>query len=264
MIILVYLGLGAIAGLLAGLFGIGGGLIMVPVLLLAFTAQGFPAEVLTHMAIATSLGTMIFTATSSIYSHHRQGGVCWSLFLPLACGMLIGAFAGVHTALQLSGYQLQSILGVFALLMALHLIMEVRPNKVRPMLNHSPLALAGTLIGWLSTIFGIGGGVLTVPLLVWRSLPIKQAVGTAAACSFPIALTGAFTNLVSSWEVPNLPSYSMGYIYLPAVMGMVITGTVAAHLGARLAYHLSSHILRRIFVVFLILVGLHMLLNSWH
>jgi uncharacterized protein len=264
MIILVYLSLGALSGLLAGLFGIGGGLIMVPVLVLAFTAQGFPAEVLTHMAIATSLGATIFTATSSIYSHHRQSGICWSLFLPLACGMLIGAFTGVHTALQLPGYQLQFLLGVFVLLMALHLMIEVRPKQVKSMFNHSPLALAGTLIGWISTIFGLGGGILTVPLLVWRSLPIKQAVGTAAACSFPIALTGAVTNVVVSWETPSLPSYSMGYIYLPAVLGVVITSTVAAHLGSRLAHHLPNHILQRIFIVFLILIGLHMLLNSWY
>jgi uncharacterized protein len=259
MIILVYLILGSIAGLLAGLFGIGGGLVMVPVLVLIFTVQGFPIEVLTHMAIATSLGTMVLTSASSIYSHYRQGGVNWPLFIPLACGMLIGAFAGVHTALQLSGYLLQSLLGAFMLLMALHLSLSLQLGQRRSMLSRSTLALAGILIGWVSAIFGIGGGTLTVPLLMWRSLPIKQAVGTAAACGFPIALAGACTNLVVGWNEPHLPTYSIGYIYLPAVAGMLITSTVTAHLGARLAHNLPSYILRRIFILLLVLVSLRLL-----
>src|SRR5690606_35894575 len=185
---LIYLVLGACAGVLAGLFGVGGGLIIVPVLVFSFTAQGFAPEVLAHLAVGTSLATIVFTSINSIREHHRRGAVRWPIFVWLSLGILVGGVFGALTASLLQGPLLQKIIGVFAICMAIQMGFDLRPKASREVPGKPGLTSAGGVIGWASAIIGIGGGSLTVPFLAWNSVPMQQAVATSAACGLPIAL----------------------------------------------------------------------------
>ncbi|KDE41120.1 Protein of unknown function DUF81 [Nitrincola lacisaponensis] len=262
MTLLLYLVLGAFAGVAAGLFGIGGGLLIVPVLIFTFAAQGFPVEVLTHMAVATSLATILVTSISSVRAHHKRGAVSWSLFRPLAVGILFGAVLGVNTAVLLPGPTLQLIFGVFALLVALQMGFNLQPPQSPAAPGTKELAGAGGVIGWASSIFGIGGGTLSVPYMTWRRQEMRVAVATSAACGLPIALMGTLTNVWLGWEQEALPEWTIGYVYLPAFLGIIISSAPCAKLGARWAHSLPQPVLKKCFAVFLLLVGLRFLFSN--
>lgn len=260
VLFLLYLALGALAGVLAGLFGIGGGLVIVPVLIFSFGLQGVSPEVAAHLAVGTSLATIIFTSVSSIRSHHARSGVRWDIFRPMVAGILVGAVLGAWTASLLSGAALELIIGVFVILVGLKMLLEVNPGPGRDVPGSGGLGGAGAAIGWASAIFGIGGGTLTVPFLSWCNLRMQQAVGTSAACGLPIAVAGAAANVVTGWGQPSLPEYSVGYIYLPAMLGIVLTSILFARFGAALAHRLDARLLKRIFALLLIVVGLRFLM----
>lgn len=257
----LYLVLGAIAGILAGLFGVGGGIIIVPVLVFSFTAQGFAPEVLTHLAVGTSLATIVFTSINSIREHNRRGAVQWNLFIWLAPGILAGAAVGGVTAALIQGPILQKIIGVFAICVALQLALNLTPKNPRPLPKRPELVAAGGIIGWASAIFGIGGGSVTVPFLVWRSVSIQQAVATSAACGFPIAFAGAVVFMSTGWHESQLPDWSLGFVYFPAVLGIALTSMFFARFGARLAHRLPPLLLKRLFALLLTAVGISFLLN---
>ena len=260
MELLLYLLLGAAAGVLAGLFGVGGGLIIVPVLVFSFAAQGMPAEILTHLAVGTSLATIVFTSINSALEHQRQGAVRWPLFRWLSLGILFGAALGALTAAAIEGGWLQKIIGVFALVIAAQMALDLKPRASRAVPGKPGLAAAGGVIGWASAIFGIGGGSLTVPFLVWRSVPMQQAVATSAACGLPIALAGALSFVATGWGNPQLPPWSVGFVYLPALVGIAVTSMFFARFGARLAHRLSPRLLKRLFALLLFSVGLSFLI----
>jgi uncharacterized protein len=257
---LLYMLLGAGAGVLAGLFGVGGGLIIVPVLVLSFTAQGFDPLVLTHMAVGTSLATIIFTSINSTLEHHRKGAVNWRIVGWMSVGILFGAVLGGLTAASIKGPLLQKLIGIFAILMALQMAFDLRPNATGKLPGKPGLLGAGGVIGWASAIFGIGGGSLTVPFLNWRSLPIQQAVATSAACGLPIALFSSLSFVLLGLQVERLPQWSLGYVYLPALLGIALVSMPFARVGARLAHRLSPRLLRRLFALLLLSVGLNFLL----
>ena len=177
---LIYLILGGFAGTLAGLFGVGGGMIIVPVLVYSFALQGFSPEVLTHMAVGTSLATIVFTSINAVRAHHRLGAVRWPLFVWMTLGIVVGSVLGALTAAYISGPALQKIIGVFAILVAAQMAFKLQPKAALDVPGKPTLTLAGGFIGWASAIFGIGGGSLTVPFLVWRSVPMQQAVATSS------------------------------------------------------------------------------------
>ncbi|WP_447588247.1 sulfite exporter TauE/SafE family protein [Aquipseudomonas campi] len=252
---LLYMVLGACAGILAGLFGVGGGLIIVPVLVFSFTAQGFDTSVLTHMAVGTSLATIIFTSINSVREHHRKGAVRWPIFAWLALGILLGAALGSLTASTIQGPYLQKIIGVFAIIIAIQMALDLKPKASRDVPGKVGLTAAGGVIGWASAIFGIGGGSLTVPFLTWRSVPMQQAVATSSACGLPIALASALSFMIIGWGKPNLPEWSLGFVYLPAMVGIALTSMFFARFGARLAHRLSPRLLKRLFALLLLCVG---------
>jgi len=258
---LLYLVLGACAGVLAGLFGVGGGIIIVPVLVYSFTLQGFDPLVLTHLAVGTSLATIIFTSINAVREHHRIGAVRWKIFAWLTVGILIGAGFGALTAKAIAGPHLQKIIGVFAVLVSLQLLMEFKPKPSRGVPGKAGLTVAGTFLGWASAIFGIGGGSLTVPFLVWRSVPMQQAVATSSACGLPIALASALSFMILGWHDPLLPAHSLGFIYLPALLGIALTSMFFARFGARLAHKLSPRLLKRLFAALLMCVGISFLVQ---
>ena len=254
MLILTYLLVGALAGLLAGLFGIGGGMVIVPVLVITFETLKFAPEVLTHMAVATSLATIAFTSISSVHTHHNKGAVDWDIVWKLSVGIIFGAVLGALSADSLSGAGLQIVIGVSALLMAAQMGLGLKPKPTRSLPETKGMVATGGVIGWASALFGIGGGSLTVPFLTWCNHPMQRSVATAAACGFPIALVGALSNIFIGWENIHLPETSFGYIYLPALVGIVLTSVPFARLGARLAHKLSAEKLKKLFAILLVLV----------
>lgn len=253
---ILYLVLGAAAGVLAGLFGVGGGLIIVPALVFSFTAQAISTEVLTHLAVGTSLATIVFTSINSIIAHNKKGAVRWQLFKWLALGILGGTALGAVTASYIQGPTLQKIIGVFAICIAIQMALDLKPKASGKEPSHGLLTGTGGIIGWASAIFGIGGGSLTVPFLVWRNVPMQQAVATSAACGLPIAIAGAFMFAATGWNNPSLPEWSLGFIYLPALLGIALTSMFFARIGAQLAHRLSPVLLKRLFAVFLLCVGI--------
>jgi len=260
MTFLLYLFLGAFAGTLAGLFGIGGGLIIVPALIFSFQLQGLPTQVLTHLALGTSLATIVVTSASSLRAHHSKGSVEWSLFLLLGSGILVGAWLGVYTATKMSGEVLQQLIGAFALLISVKMWCGFKVRKGTRIQSKVLWVASGTSIGWLSSLFGIGGGTVMVPYLRWSNICMTKAVGTSAACGLPIALTGAVANMVLGQNNALLPTLSTGYVYWPAFFGIVITSALFARFGASLAHRIPEERLQKSFALFLLLVGSQFLL----
>ncbi|MFV8781538.1 sulfite exporter TauE/SafE family protein [Microbulbifer sp. SA54] len=259
-VLLIYLLVGIGAGTIAGLFGVGGGLIIVPALVLVFTAQGIAPEILTHMAVGTSLATIIVTSISSIRTHHGKRAVDWNIVVAMAPGILVGSWLGGTTADWLSGAWLQLLIGVFAVGIALKMWRDgLRKEPLSTDGGRVPgkagLSLAGGFIGWASAIFGIGGGSLTVPFLSRCHVVMQRAVATSAACGLPIAVAGALSFAYQGWGNVQLPEWSSGYIYWPAFFGIVLTSAWFAKLGALLAHRLSPQLLKNCFGGLLFLIG---------
>jgi len=257
--LLIYLLVGSGAGLIAGLFGVGGGLVIVPVLATLFAARGFDATILMHLAIGTSLATIVLTSLSSIWAHHRRGAVRWPLVWQLLPGIVIGTALGALLANQLATAMLRSLFALFELLVALQMALAIRPDAQRQLPPLPGMVAAGSVIGGVSALMGIGGGTLTVPFLLWCRVVAQQAVATAAACGLPIAVAGTLSYVVVGWGKAALPAWSSGYLYWPALAGIAAASVLTAPIGARLAHHLDPQQLRRLFALFLALLGLYML-----
>lgn len=250
---LIYLLVGALAGLAAGLFGVGGGLVIVPALIFCFTLQGFSPEYLTQLAIGTSLAAMIITSLSSVRAHRLN--VQWRLFWLLSPGILLGAWLGVHVAGLLPGQYLQLVFGLFAVIVAVQIGCSAYPKPIRDVPMSAGVSIMGGGIGFISALLGIGGGTITVPYLTWRNIDMRHAIATSAACGLPIAMMGALFNGLIGAGREALPSFSTGFIYWPAFLGIVLTSTPFAIFGAMLAQHLPLLVLRRCFAVFLLVMG---------
>lgn len=258
--ILIYLALGAVAGLLAGLLGIGGGLIIVPVLLSVFSYSGFDASILMQMAIATSLSTIVFTSVVSTYAHYRHGVIIWRDISRLTPGIILGCVVGVIIADNISSSLLQSVFAVFEILVALQILFSTRVSGGANYHKTGILISGGLITGFLSALLGIGGGTITVPLLLWCGRTIKQAVANAAACGFPIAVTSAAFYIMNGLDETVLPESTWGYIYWPAMIFITLTSVLFAPIGAKLAHRLPVDILKKIFGLLLLLIGIRMLL----
>lgn len=258
-VLVAYLALGACAGTLAGLLGIGGGLVIVPVLFYLFQIQEFASEITMHLAIGSSLATVIFTAIASSYAHHRRGAVHWRAVAGLAPGIVLGALLGAMVADHLPTNKLRVFFGLFELVVAVQIGLGIIPAAKRKLPSRIGMAAAGSGIGSVSSILGIGGGTLTVPFLIWCNVAIREAIATSAACGLPIALAGTIGFMVTGWGNVFLPNGSSGYIYWPATLGIVVASTLFAPLGARLAHTLPIMALKRIFALLLIVIGLRML-----
>lgn len=256
---LLYPLLGVFAGLSAGLLGVGGGIIVVPVLIYSFTALGFSQEVLTHMAVGTSLATIIVTSTGSIYQHHRKGAVLWSVLTWFTLGLVAGALLGAKLADLLQGRVLQVLFGAFALVIAAQMIKGKTPKASRTLPGRAGLTGVGVLIGAVSAIFGIGGGSLSVPFFSWCNMKMQDAVGTSSAGGMPIAMAGAAGFVWTGWHHPQLPEMSVGYIYLPALLGIALTSVLFSQIGARWAHRLPAATLKKIFALLLAVVGVKLL-----
>lgn len=260
MVLITYLIAGTFAGLTAGLFGVGGGLVVVPILVFVFEMQGFDPLVLTHMAIATSLATIVFTSISSVLSHHQRGSVRWDVFKPTSIGIALGAVLGALTLVQIDGWLLRKMFGVFAVLVAAKMIWHSSRVSELALPNSRVLVFAGVFIAWFSSLFGIGGGTLSVPFFSRYQIEMKQIVGTAAACGLPIALFASLSNVLVGQQLEGRPEWSAGLIYLPALLGISVASVYFAKVGAQLAHRVPPDKLKLMFASFLLLVGIRFLL----
>lgn len=260
MIYLLFPLLGAVAGLLAGLFGIGGGLVMVPVLNFYFAGAGLgiPADSRMHFAIGTSLGVIIFTAVSSLRAHDRRGAVIWTAVRRLVPGVLAGGLLGALLADAMSNRLLQATFGLLVVVIALYIVLGYQPRAHRPLPGWPGCIAAGICIGAVSALAGIGGGIMTVPFMLWCTTPMRSAVGTAAACTLPVALAGAIGFVLMGWGMAEVP-LATGYVFWPAVLGIAITSVLMAPIGARLAHTLPVARLRQAFALVLVIVGIRMI-----
>ena len=261
-IILIYLAIGAVAGTVAGLFGVGGGTIIVPSLIFAFGLQGFSGEVATHMAIGTSLATIVITSISSVLAHNKKGAVRWDLFWRFTPGLCIGVWIGAYTAAQLTGKTLMLAFGIFSVIIAIQMGFKLQAKGGRDVPGLAGLTASGGIIGWLSALFGIGGGSLTVPFLSWCRVSIHEAIGTAAAGGLPIAFVGALGYVYEGWQRSQLPEWSAGFVYLPAFFGIILMSTLFAKLGAYLAHNLPPDKLKQIFAIMLFLIGVSFIIKA--
>jgi uncharacterized membrane protein YfcA len=260
-IILIYLGLGAAVGVLAGLLGVGGGLIIVPMVVFSLTWQGVPSEFLMHLALGTSLASIIFTSVSSFWAHHQRGAVHWTVVRRIVLGILVGTFLGSCLAAQMSNNLLKSVFVVFLYYMGFQMLTNQKPKPSRGLPGPLGMFAVGNGIGAVSALVGIGGGSLSVPFMVWCNMTVHDAIGTSAAIGFPIAVAGTVGYIVNGFQVPGLPAYSLGYVYLPALAGIVAASVFTAPLGVRLAHSLPVDKLKRVFALLLFLMGTKMLIG---
>lgn len=260
---LLYMALGAFAGLLAGLLGVGGGLVVVPMLTFLFTAQQMPAHFILHLALGTSLASIMFTSISSLRAHHSRGAVDWQVFRRVTPGILVGTFLGSWVAAQLSTRFLKGFFVLFLYYVAFQMLLNVKPKPSRQLPGAGGMFGAGSVIGGVSSLVGIGGGSMSVPLLVWCNVSLRNAIGTSSAIGFPIALAGAVGYVANGLFVKSLPSHTIGFVYLPALLGIAVVSILTAPFGARLAHNLPVPLLKKFFAFLLIVMGTKMVMGVW-
>lgn len=255
---LIYGCLGAVVGILAGLLGVGGGLVIVPMLVFAFGMQGVSPEITMHLALGTSLASIMFTSVSSFMAHHRRGAVHWTTVRRIVVGIFTGTFIGSCFASILSTNVLKGFFIVFLYFVSFQMLTNKKPKASRELPGRAGMFAAGNIIGFVSSLVGIGGGSLSVPFMVWCNISMHHAIGTSAAIGLPIAAAGTLGYLINGWGTAGLPDYAIGFIYLPALFGIAAISIITAPLGAKLAHSLPVGKLGKIFAVLLIMVATKM------
>jgi uncharacterized membrane protein YfcA len=260
---LAYLGIGFAVGFFAGLLGIGGGAVMVPMLVFVFAAQQLPAEHLLHMALGTAMASIMFTSVSSMRAHHAHGAVDWGIARSIAPGILLGAFCAALAAGLIATRPLAILFAALVFYAATQILFDLRPRQAREVPGAMGLFAAGAGIGAVSSLIAVGGAFLCIPFLAWCSVPLRRAIGTSAAIGLPIAIAGGLGYVVQGLRADGLPALSLGYVYLPALVLVAATSMLAAPLGARLAHRLPVKRLRIIFALLLYALATRMLVSLW-
>jgi uncharacterized protein len=252
--------LGLITGFLAGLLGIGGGMIMVPFLTMILSGRGVDPQLSIKMAIATSMATIVFTSVSSVRAHHKRGAVRWDVVKRLAPGIVLGAAVGSLGIFSvLKGSSLALFFAAFVGFSATQMFLDRKPSPTRQLPGPVGLVGAGGVIGMLSGLVGAGGGFISVPFMIWCNVAIHQAVATSAALGFPIALANVTGYIISGLQLTNLPAYSLGYVWLPALMVIAACSVATAPLGASTAHKLPVKALKKVFAGILFMLAGYML-----
>jgi uncharacterized membrane protein YfcA len=258
-----YLALGLVGGFAAGLLGIGGGMLYVPLLTWLFEAQGFASNTMLHLALGTSLTIIIFTSISSLRSHHAKGNVDWSIVRGITPGIVMGGLIGGVLAKHLSTSTLATLFAVFVSYSALQMFLNAKPKPSRALPGVAGLFGVGTAISTLSQLVGAGGGFLSVPFMTWCNVSMHRAVGTSAAIGLPIAIVGSIGFFLTGHDVSGLPAGSVGFIYLPALVAVLLPSVLMAPVGASLASRLPVATLKRVFACFLLVLALKMLQSAF-
>ena len=254
---------GCAAGFLAGLFGIGGGMVIVPMMVYLLPIVGVPDSLLMSTALGTSFATIVITAFSSAQRHHKLGNVVWSTLKYFAPALMISAFISGQYISKLPPEISGKLFACLVVYLAVKMILSIKPKNVEPNKKITPLSsiIGGSLIGMISSVAGIGGGGFIVPFLNSRNVDIKKAIGTSAFCGMLMGIAGMLSFMVSGWGTPGMPNYSIGFVYLPAVLGITITSFFTSKLGANMTNRLPVSTLKKGFATFLIVVAINMLLK---
>jgi len=258
-VFLAYLLTGALTGFIAGLLGVGGGIVIVPMLVLCFSLQPqIPHELIMHLALGTSMATIIFTSMSSSWSHHRRGAVRWSIVFLISVGIIPGTFFGSCFVACMSTNFLRGVFVIFLFYVGIQMVRNKKPTPSRDLPGWGGMFGVGGVIGVFSSMVGIGGGTLSIPFMIWCNVPMHQAIGTSAAIGFFIACAGAVGYIVNGLHSADLPQYAVGYVYLPALLGIIVTSILTAPLGAWLANRWPVPRLKIAFACLLFIIGIIM------
>lgn len=260
LLLLVFAVVGAVAGFIAGLFGLGGGVVIVPVLIYTFAALAFPISIATHLAVGTSLAAIVITSSVSSWTHWQKQAIDLNLLKQMIPGVILGAWLGGEVASWLAGEELQMTFALFLMFVALTLLFSVKENLL-PLPGPWGMRFSAVMVGALSSLFGIGGGSITVPFLRLCGVVMSRAVATSAALGLPIAIAGVVAYVYQGWNASDLPPGSFGFVYLPAFLGMVVCSAPASRVGAKLAHRLPAHKLQRAFGVVLLLIAVEMIVS---
>lgn len=258
---IAYLALGLFVGFFAGLLGIGGGLMIVTGLVFMFGAQDFPPDRIVHLAYGTSLTSIVFTSLSSVRAHHAHKAILWPLVARATPGIVIGTLLGTLFADQLPSRYLAIFFTAFVFYSALQVWLDLRPRTARQLPGNAGISGAGLFVGALSSLVGAGGGVISIPLMLACDVPMRNAIATSAALGLPIAIAGAVGYILTGLGKDHLPALTIGYVYLPALVGLVIGTFVTVPAGARAAHSMPVKRLKRIFAVILFIMAGKMLLT---
>lgn len=253
--------LGCCTGFLAGLLGIGGGMVLTPFLTLLLSYADIPTEHIVHVAIATSMGTILFTSLSSVRAHASRGAVLWKVVAAIAPGILLGGILGAQITGYLSTFWVALIFACFVGYSATKMFFSKKVEASRGLPGTAGMVGAGTCIGTISALVGAGGGFISVPFLTYCNVPMHKAIGTSSALGFPIAFAGTIGYIVSGWAEPTLPGfpYTLGYIHLPALFSVAVMSIFTAPLGAKVAHSIDTKPLKRIFASLLYVLASYML-----
>jgi uncharacterized protein len=256
-----YLAIGAFVGFIAGLLGVGGGIVMVPLLVYVFTTQGLDASAL-HMALATAIATILFTSLSSVRAHHSYGSVDWAVVRAMSPGILVGSFLAALLAGLIPTRPLALLFTALVFYAATQMLLDLRPKGTRPLPSSLQLFGVAAGIGGVASLLSAGGAFMSIPFLAWCGVPLRRAIGSAAAIGFPIALAGTAGHIVQGLRA-DLPPGSLGYVYLPALGLLIVASMATAPLGAKLAHRLPVKRLRIVFAALLYAMALRMLAGLW-
>jgi len=253
--------LGAIVGFLAGLLGIGGGLIVVPVLVYLLPQLGISNEVIMPMALATSLAAIVMTSSSAAFAHHKNNNIPWHITKPLMFIVASGALLGAFIADRLSAQALTNFFAGAVIVLASYMLVSIRSRQTREMPSNIQLQVISLVTGVIASLMGMAGGAILVPVLTYFGMPIRHCIGIATVCGVMVALFGSLGYIISGMGNELLPAWSLGYVYLPALLGVVLTSSLFAPVGVKYAAKLPVQTLKKFFAVFLIVVALKMMLG---
>lgn len=256
-----YLGLGVFVGFFSGLLGIGGGSAIVPVLAFILAAKSVAPEHVVHLALGTAVASIFFTSASSVRSHHARKAVNWRLLRALVPGVLAGTFGGALLAGELDVRVLSIAFTLFMYYLAAQMLRSGRPEPSSILPGNAALRAIGAAIGFLASLSATAGASLLVPFLVKRNISVHEAIGTAAAVGWAVAVAGTAGYVIAGWGLPDMPRYSVGYVYLPALAGIVIASVLSAPLGAACAHRTSGAALKKVLAVVLFALATGMLLK---
>lgn len=258
---IIYVVLGVVVGFFAGLLGIGGGAIMVPLLVMLMDLQDLPRDQILHLAVGTSMSTILFTSLSSMRSHQRRGSIRWDVFRSMTPGILAGGLTGAALASHIPAAGLAIAFTCIIFFAATNMLLDRQPHPSRQLPGWGGQFGVGAAIGGVSSVAAMGGAFASVPYMVWCNVPMINAIGTAAALGFPIAVAGSVGFIFNGLQDTGLPQWSLGYVYLPAMAAISVTSVLMAPIGAAAAHRLPTRQLKRIFAVLLYILATRMLVK---
>jgi uncharacterized protein len=258
---LTYVAVGIFVGFLSGLLGIGGGSVLVPVLTLIWIGRGFAPDHIIHLAIGTSMAVMLIGSASSVRAHHRHGAVRWDVVRNMLPGLIAGGVIGTTIAHFASVHFLKMFFLAFMVFITGQMLFDVKPKPTRTLPGPGAQAVIGAGFSAISNLAGLGGAVPLITFMTWCNMRLQEAIGTAAAMVVPIAATGTVGYIITGMLADNLPPLSLGYVYLPALLGVSIASFIAAPFGARLTHRMPTHVLRKAFMVMLLALTIKMVVS---